>query len=308
MRTIAMELCTLCGMTTNPYAAAGSDVVSAGASSPALPTTEGRYCITCAYSLTGLQPNGQCPECATSIELSLREPTLANASREYIRTLRSGLSLVLNGILLQITCAIGAFLGGAVLGVMGGGGALSVLTFVLPGLMLLVSIMIMAGYWKYTAPDPSQVAFETTKSARSIIRIAVIGQIILSVISLAMTFIPVSARATAGGAAPAITPVMMLGWLLSLVSLALWAMQFFGVMRYTRWLATRVPDQLIVKQTKRYMWLLPLIGVLGAVLAGLGLLVALVMYWKLLDRLRTHLKSIERTGTPAMLKKMAGIG
>lgn len=74
------------------------------------------------------------------------------------------------------------------------------------------------------------------------------------------------------------------------------------------WLATRVPDYFIVKRTKTYMWLLPVLYIPGAALIGLGPLIALVLYWNLLDRLRKHVKSIIKHGGPARLKKMAAVG
>jgi hypothetical protein len=38
---------------------------------------------------------------------------------------------------------------------------------------------------------------------------------------------------------------------------------------------------------------------------GLGPLVALVLYWNILDRFRKHVKSILTVGTPATLTKMS---
>jgi hypothetical protein len=94
--------------------------------------------------------------------------------------------------------------------------------------------------------------------------------------------------------------------IVSLLSMIAWAVQFFAMMLYTRWLGSRVPDQWIIKRTKTYMWLLPLLTTVGVVLVGLGPIIALVLYWNLLDRMRKHLKSIESSGAPASLKNMAG--
>lgn len=93
---------------------------------------------------------------------------------------------------------------------------------------------------------------------------------------------------------------------LGIVSVIAWAVLFFAVMRYTRWVAGRVPDQWIVRRTKTYMWLLPVLNTLGILLIGLGPIIALVLYWNLLDRLRKHTKSIVASGAPAALPRMAG--
>jgi hypothetical protein len=41
------------------------------------------------------------------------------------------------------------------------------------------------------------------------------------------------------------------------------------------------------------MWLLPLVFVLGLACAGLGPLIALVMYWNHLDKLRKYLQTLD---------------
>lgn len=250
---------------------------------------EARYCIKCAYALVGLPVDGDCPECATPVELSLREQTLANAAPEYLQSLASGLSLVLNGILLMIMVAIGAM----VLGFASGGSPSVVLA--LQFVSLGVSAMILLGYWKFTQPDPGQVALEANNSARSVIRVTVVAQVFVALADLIIDLASSSATGTAS------TFVLILSAAVLLSTLALWAVQFFAVMRYTRWIATRVPDAFIMKRTKRYMWLLPLLyGPLFVTVVGP--LIALVLYWNLLDRLRKHVKSIRASGTPAPLK------
>jgi ACR3 family arsenite efflux pump ArsB len=72
------------------------------------------------------------------------------------------------------------------------------------------------------------------------------------------------------------------------------------------WLARRVPDQWIVKRATTYRWLLPVLTTVGVLLIGLGPLIALVLYWNLLDRMRKHLKAIVATGAPADLPSVAG--
>jgi hypothetical protein len=220
----------------------------------------------------------------------LREQTLANAAPEYLQSLASGLSLVLNGILLMIMVAIGAM----VLGFASGGSPSVVLA--LQFVSLGVSAMILLGYWKFTQPDPGQVALEANNSARSVIRVTVVAQVFVALADLIIDFASSSATGTAS------TIVLILSVAVLLSTLALWAVQFFAVMRYTRWIATRVPDAFIMKRTKRYMWLLPVLYVPGALLLMIGPLIALVLYWNLLDRLRKHVKSIRAGNGPAPLK------
>jgi hypothetical protein len=278
------------------------DPLPPGTAPPTPPVVGGvvasdRYCIRCGYALAGLPPTGNCPECGTSIELSLRERTLAAAAREYVATLKTGLSLVLNGILLMIVLMMALIFSGIFAGAMGTPG-IGGIAMVVRLLMLCVQGMILYGYWKYTEPDPGQASLEATNSARAIMRTTVAIQALLALVSAALSFVP-----PAVGAAPL---VGLLNAGLMVVGLAVWAVQFFAAMRYTRWIATRIPDFYIIRRTKLYMWLLPVVCIVGALLMFLGPLVALVMYWNLLDRLRKQVKSIVATGQPAELKGRVG--
>jgi hypothetical protein len=251
-----------------------------------------RHCIRCAYSLHGLPHNGNCPECGTPVELSLREPTLANAAPEYVLSLRSGLSFVLNGILLSIILMVGSVFVVAALQ-----GSQAWMQFAAVA-NLFVTAIILFGYWRFTEPDPAQVALEATRSARTVVRVTVVAQAVLAVVSIGAEFLPTSVRDN--------PLVEIFEFVLQLAALAAWAVQFFGMMRYTRWVATRIPDQFIIKRTRLYMWLLPVLGTVGMVLVGLGPLIALIMYWNLLDRARKQLKSILKDGKLADLKGRLG--
>lgn len=260
------------------------------------PVGPNRFCIRCAYALVGLPDNSACPECGTSIALSLRESTLTNATPEYQRTVLRGLSFVLNGILLLIIAIVATFFSTALAGAMGGGGG-AWIPLALQGVMLGVSAIIMLGYYWYTTPDPGQVSMEATNSARTVVRTTVIAQAALALINVCI-------EALGYVSAVGLQLLAILEIVLGLVGLVLWAVQFFAVMRYTRWLGTRVPDFYIMRRAKMYMWLLPVLYIPGSIVFGLGALIALVLYWNLLDRLRKHMKSIIANGTPAPLKKM----
>lgn len=290
------------------------------------PSPDGRFCIRCAYTLTGLRWDGLCPECSTPIALSVREPALADADRAYVTTIRSGLSLVLNGTMVMLFFFGARIIYGTALHTLGAAPGPLAVEIAAQCFALVVLFAVMRGYWKYTEPDPGQVAVEVTRSARSWIRLAVVGVIALSVAVFAIEQTqaitkpppapsPAStapASTTPGAPTPAAAPVAppsrspleIARIMVSVLTLGAWSVLFVAMMRYTRWLGTRVPDLLIVRQTRTYMWLLPIITIGGTLLIAIGFLLSLLMYWTLLHRVNTHLKSIESSGKPASLKNM----
>ncbi len=258
--------------------------------------TADRYCIQCAYLLRGLPTSGKCPECGTEVAMSLREPMLGSASLDYVRKVNSGLNFVLYGILFLVLMMILSI--GAVF-VMGAANA----QLAMHAAGLIGSIMIYMGYWYYTQPDPGQVAEEKQRAARKVIRIVVAIQAVVALAHLVLGLIfgynaPPGVRGAAPGAAPPDAIALVIG-ALGIASAVAWIIQYFAVMRYTRWLASRVPDRWIVKRTKVYMWLLPVLSTVGT-LVIVGPLIALILYWNLLDRLRKHTRAV-LAGKPRVL-------
>lgn len=254
-----------------------------------------RACVACSYNLRGLPVLGICPECGHPVMDSLRGILLEFASRDYLAKVGSGLSLVLNGILLMIVMRVLEFFGRMVLSAVG---------VRLEGLSLLVSViglgvsaMILFGYFRYSEPDPGFAGSESPDSARRVLRVAVIIQAAAALIEFLMQVVLWATTITS-------LAVSLLSTAAVVFSLIAWVVQFFAVMRYTEWLAKRVPDHFVVARTRRYRWLLPLISVVGAVAMMLGPLLALVLYWNLLHRVRIHTRSILKTGRPAKLRGM----
>jgi len=254
--------------------------------------------MRCSYSLMGLPPEGNCPECGTPIADSLRGFYLRFAAPEYIAKVRTGLSLILNGILLMVAMFLVRFVLPFVANYFFSASTLVWIALV-QLLPLIPSVIILLGYWRYTEPDPGFVGVETPHAARKILRVA-------TVVSSACVLVPAAlALATmgslyapgVGGSAPspassvAATTILMLGWLGTAVGYIAWAVQFFAAMKYTTWLAARIPDGAIEARARLYLWLLPVIFVVGILLI-IGPLVALIMYWNLLDKVRKHVKAI----------------
>ncbi len=249
-----------------------------------------RSCISCGYNLRGLPCAGVCSECGASVSESLRDDLLQNASREYLTELLLGHRVVLITILVSIIVAVLAAIATYALG--GSPGVVLALNFI----SIAISIVSIVGYFKIAAPNPRHIAGESPKSARQIVRYACIVSLVIACVSFPLQFF------SPAGSFDLIT---ILNVLVGLVSLVAWGMLFFGMMNHEQWLAKRVPDDWMVRRSGRYMWLLPVLYIVGA-LVLVGPLIALVLYWNFLDRMRKHLKSILETGAPADVKGRVG--
>ena len=225
------------------------------------PVIEGpRACVKCGYSITGLFTNGHCPECGTPVAESLRGDLLQHAGKDYLRTILTGHSWVLNGVLAIIVVQVATMLGSITAAMRGATTPPREFTAILSLVGLAVSVWIFLGYVKLTEPDPQFTGLERPDTARQLVRLSAIVTIIVGVIA-SVLYLSTSLSGVV---------VLILG--------------------------------VIVRRASMYRWLLPLIAVVGAVALFLGPLVALIMYWNLLDRMRKHLKSIVANGQPASLR------
>ncbi len=251
-----------------------------------------RPCVRCSYNLRGLPRGGVCPECGTPIADSLRGDYLAFAAPEYLAAIHSGLNWVLAGVLVYAV----ALVGGVAIKI-GLGGYLSpaLVGEIRRTALVIPTVILLAGYWRFTRPDPGPAGRESPTSVRRVIRASVVVQAVAAVAGV---------LAAAGGPS-GVGPVALRGTfgtltvLLDLAAVVAWIAQFFATMSYVGWLGRRVPDRVIVYLSGYYSWVLPVVFVLGAVVLLMGPVVAVGMYWTLLDRLGKHLRSIRRTGMPA---------
>lgn len=265
-----IDLCAACG-------SALAESVPAAAHAP--------LCIICGYDLQGLPRAGKCPECGTPVEQSYLPDLLANRSPAYLAQLRSGLSWVLNGILASVILMVGGvFVGlGAVFAL--GAASMGTIQLLLQFLGVAVSAGILFGWWRLTTPDPGKLDSQFDLKSRQVIRVAVIVQAAAAVVQLAL--------GVGINSAPAASMLLvMVAGAASVISGVAWIVQFFAAMLYVRWLARRVPDGTLHDKAKRFMWLGPVLYTVGAVLLMLGPLIALVMYWNMLDKLRKHIKTM----------------
>ncbi|MDX2146565.1 MAG: hypothetical protein SFZ23_03500 [Planctomycetota bacterium] len=253
------------------------------------PITTDRYCVACAYNLRGLRPSQACPECQTPIAQSLRGILLRFASVDYVRTVHRGALILVIGIPAYWAMVIGAIFVDVLAPVAAQAANQPTLTSVADGVMdfgaVGFSLLLAFGYWKYSTPDPAMSIREGPSTARKVLRTMVVLQLVAEIGS--------------GFVAQAIRPAALPGPVtLDLVfmgmSFVCGIVQFFAVLSYTRWLVRRVPEPAMMKRCTRYQWLLPTLAVLGSIILMIGFVVAIVMYWSLLNDVRGQLRRILR--------------
>jgi hypothetical protein len=248
---------------------------------------ESAVCLQCGYALRGLDTTRNCPECGAPIRNSLMGNLLEFSSKEYVGNLHRGVLLILVATLAQLVLGFLAIIALVVLMTItfspGAAPPFNQATIELwtSVLTLPLTAVILLGWWLFSAPDPAIVGAERGQTPRTIIRITVAIMAALSVADLVV-------KSTA---MPGMSGDLMSAGAALVIGIA-GVVQFFASVLYVRWLAPRIPDVALYEKTRKYMWLLPLIYILGMICLGLGPLIAMVMYLLMLNTVSARLGDI----------------
>jgi hypothetical protein len=246
-------------------------------------------CMACGYDLAGLPRDGLCPECGTLVAQSYAPDLLENRSIGFLTQLRSGLAFVVYGLLAQIVLGVLVFLAGLGRGLavptVAGSAWFPFFDLLTQVAGLGLSVLVLLGWWRITTPDPARAGTDLDVKPRQIIRVTVVLQAAVQLMSL----VPSVLVMTSTSISVSLVNVVIA---LALVSGLAWVVQFFAVMIYLQWLARRVPDTKLYTDAKRFMWLGPVLYIVGAFCMGIGPLIALILYLVMLFTLRKHLTAI----------------
>ncbi len=241
-------------------------------------------CLNCGYNLRGLQEDGRCPECGTQVERSLKGNLLIYSSLEHLANLHTGVFLILAGIILQMLNVVGSIIAKVVLGVLSSGAGISGNVEVASTIIKLgISCMLLCGWWLFSSPDPAILGTNTGSKARQAVRVTVAISAVLMAVNAILEY-----------AVPALPSNVTILSVSSAGNLVAMMVKFFAAMVYLRWLAPRLLDERVFKRAKLLMWLVPVLVLTALCTVYIGLLVALVLYWNMLNWVRLDLKKIRK--------------
>ncbi len=230
-------------------------------------------CLQCGYNVRGLPRGGRCPECGTPIKRSLQGNLLRYSSPAYLATLNRGVLLILAAIAAQVICVVGGWILIAWLTAKGWTDVARVSELLLSTASTGVSVVSLIGWWLFSAPDPAFVGSGGGTTARKVVRATVVAAAVLTaMVTVADTL--ATSIAPSGTAAGDI--------LLGVVQ----AVKFFAAMLYLRWLAHRFSNVVFDARARLLMWLCPLLVTVGTLFCFVGPIIALVLYWNLLNWVR----------------------
>lgn len=266
------------------------DLVDADAPVAANATiVDDRPCLACGYNLRGLTAADRCPECGRPVADSLRGNLLKYSNPNYVTWLYQGVILAQVAALANAVLIIFLFAGPMF------AGAIGLKPVFVKGLVEAIRIGAMvtglAGWWLLSSPDPAYVGSNDGSTARKVVRVTVAIAAIAAVAPIVLGGTGAGAQWLRGGP---LTAAMTLAVLAVLANLVAWVVWFFAAMRYLRWLAPRIPDERVANRARRLTWLNPILYVVLFVACGLGPLVALVLYYNLLNWVRKDFKELRK--------------
>jgi hypothetical protein len=243
-------------------------------------------CARCSYNLRGLLPSGVCPECAAPIAVSLEGRLLRHASRDFLRSVDFGLTVLLCALWLYVAMFAASVVAALLIKAQQ---SKEVAEAVSRAMMLLPTLAFVVGYWKFTTPDAGDADTGRAFCTRNIIRVAVFVQLgaKLSALAVVLAIHAATSVATTPGY---VSPLEPLATALNWLDIAAWITVFYAVLVHVRALADRVPNVEIRARAKGFMWFIPMIFIIGFYFFGIGPIASLILYATLLQSLQQHFK------------------
>ena len=255
-------------------------------------------CVVCGYNLRGLSTDGTCPECGSPVERSLQGNLLRFSGADYLKKLHDGVFLIQASLIVQLLVTIGLVVVNVGFAIRARGGAVPNVIMAGHLLSVLTALGSLLGWWLLSSPDPAFTGLDDGTKARRVVRVtvAITAAANVGVAVLSVSHVPTTPNAVLTA------PTAALTFIAGAASTLAWVVWFFAAMFYLRWLAPRIPSERIAARAKRLLWLAPLLYTVGTLACGIGPLVALVLYYNLLEWLRKELRAIRDAQTTGELR------
>jgi hypothetical protein len=205
-------------------------------------------CRKCQYNLRGLSADGKCPECGAAVRLSIKGPLIRYSDPAWVDTLRRGISCIIFGLVAMV---VGGFLSGCLSA--GSGNAL-------PNVLvsLASSVLVAAGGWFLTTPDPGGVGEDMYGTTRKLIRITLLVRIVDDFAQFAVQSgsLPPDARRM----------FLLVGTLAAVIAV----IGQVAMLNYLRKLAERIPDDYIAGRANFLMYAIGICYGTFVLIIGIG--------------------------------------
>lgn len=265
----------------------------------------GSRCFGCGYSLSGLDIEGVCPECGMAVRASQRHGELGRSAPGYVRTLKRGAmwchisilaSVALLIVVIGVSFGIGLHVSSASFGVSPRTAELLV-TVGLSLAWLASGVFCFWAWWMFTAPDPHRES-PVGDAARRTARGSAIGYLCVLVASVPVSVITPLEYGVDPMTGEVVEATLLetvgfaLSALLNFLGLAAFVTLFFGTIFYMRGLGQRMAAPDLVKQAKRWAWMIPVVSVVALPLCGIGPLIGLVLFYNFFVTMRKALAEV----------------
>jgi len=255
---------------------------------------QGARCRKCGYEITGLHPDGRCPECGSALNFDDR---LVNAAPDYVKLLHVGAMLVE----LSLVITILLFIAGIFVAFSQSPALVDALDYA----ALPIGVLALVGWWMLSARDPGLGERDEGQRSRLALRVLLAVGFVGGLISAGLTYTTIQPT------------------LIDLLDLLLTAVQFAGFvvsMLYVRVLAGRIPDYGLIQKATNVLKLgvigiiaivaVMVLGIVAAlagaplglsvlgcagIIIGIGAIVWAVMYILLIDAIRSALAKVRST-------------
>jgi len=252
--------------------------------------------------------DGACPECGTPIAHSLAGNLLRYCPDSYLGTLERGASIIFwasvasVGLtiltvalsILSMSLRVQSVGPNAMAGAIGGVEIFSIWA----GAAL--STLGVFGWFLLSTEQPALEGTDGGSRARRVVRVCIIAYASCSLLAAVLISIPALTSGLSVGDALAIGVAAIPNFLGGLAS----AVAFFAEMQYLAWLSPRIPDKDLERRAKQFMWLGPVLFIVGSCVV-VGPLIAWILFLRIIWTVRRDLQGVradrERSGITAMV-------